>query len=200
MKDDRERRTLENYSDQSESFWKATKEHDVRQNIDALLSRLPANKPMDILDLGCGPGRDLLAFKQLGHHAVGVDGSLKFCKMAKDYSDCPVINESFLSLSLQAESFDGIFANASLFHIPSEHLLEFLQRCYAWLKKGGVLMMSMPRGSFEGFRNDRYVHLMEFAELSSYLKQAGFNIVSSYYRPAGLPIDQQSWLAVVNQK
>jgi len=51
--------TLAHYNDHAESFWAGTREHDVSQNIDALLRHLPAAEPQCILDLGCGPGRDL---------------------------------------------------------------------------------------------------------------------------------------------
>ncbi|MCY4045362.1 MAG: class I SAM-dependent methyltransferase [Cellvibrionales bacterium] len=200
MKDSYEENTIQDYAIQCESFWEATKSHDVSQNIHALLSHLPKKKPLSILDLGCGPGRDLLAFKTLGHHPLGVDGAFEFCQMAKKHSGCPVINARFASLHLAYESVDGIFANASLFHLPSNYYQEFLARCANWLRPGGALMMSLPRGNFEGVRNQRYVNLMEFSQVKNLLEQAGLEVVSHYYRPAGRPLDQQPWLAVVSQK
>ena len=70
--------TIEHYQDAAEQFWLGTRDHDVRQNIDALLRHLEGAGPHAILDFGCGPGRDLLAFKQLGHEPVGLDGSETF--------------------------------------------------------------------------------------------------------------------------
>ena len=75
--------------------------------------------PFAILDFGCGPGRDLKAFKDLGHEPVGLDGSARFAAMARDYSGCEVLEQDFLRLDLPAGRFDGVFANAALFHVPS---------------------------------------------------------------------------------
>lgn len=192
--------TLDHYENRALPFWEGTKNHDVQQNYDALLNALPKNKSLDILDLGCGPGRDLLYFKNLGHHAVGLDGSANFCQMARTYSGCEVLEQDFLQLDLKPESFDGIFANASLFHIPSQELPRVLGELNAALKSEGILFTSNPRGAQEGWQEERYCHFMEFEVYQEYLSQAGFQIMSYYYRPAGKPLAQQPWLAVVSKK
>ena len=66
-------RTLAHYNSNAQAFWEGTRDHDVRQNINALLDHIEATPPFDILDFGCGPGRDLITFKALGHRAVGLD-------------------------------------------------------------------------------------------------------------------------------
>ena len=63
--------TLDHYGQRAEAFWNATREHDVNQNIAALLRHIESRPPFRILDLGCGPGRDLKAFSDVGHVAVG---------------------------------------------------------------------------------------------------------------------------------
>ncbi len=198
--DKREATTLANYSERADDFWAGTKDHDVSQNIRALLNQLPKNTALDILDFGCGPGRDLLTFKQLGHRALGVDGTEKFCQMAKDYSDCEVLHQNFLALDLGEQRFDGIFANASLFHVPSEKLVSVLQQLYRSLKPQGVLFSSNPRGHKDGFQGERYAHFMEFDDSKAYLEEAGFTVVDHYYRPEGVPREQQSWLAIVSRR
>ena len=75
--------TLGHYNANAESFWLGTKDHDVSQNINAFLQALPKDKALDILDFGCGPGRDLSTFKKMGHKPVGLDGSGEFCTLAK---------------------------------------------------------------------------------------------------------------------
>lgn len=75
--------------------------------------------PLDILDLCCAGGRDLVAFKKLGHRPIGLDGVSAFCKMAAARSGCEVWQQDLQQLDLPAERFDGIFANACLFHVPS---------------------------------------------------------------------------------
>ena len=74
--------TIAHYSSRPAEFWEGTKDHDVSQNIDALRRYLPTAEPSVILDFGCGPGRDLKQWTDLGHHAVGLDGCPEFCAMA----------------------------------------------------------------------------------------------------------------------
>ena len=191
--------TLGHYDQNALSFWQGTKDHDVSQNINALLEALPKNKSLDILDFGCGPGRDLATFKSLGHKPVGLDGSSEFCQMAQDFSACQTLNQSFLSLDLKAQTFDGIFANASVFHIPSQKLSGVLSTLHNSLRPGGILFTSNPRGNSEGWNGVRYGHYMEFEQSQFYLEQAGFSILDHYYRPEGKPRHEQPWLAIVCQ-
>jgi SAM-dependent methyltransferase len=109
--------TLARYNERADAFWAGTKDHDVSQNIAALLQPIKRTAPYTILDFGCGPGRDLKVFTELGHTAVGLDGALRFVEMARCYSGCEIWHQDFIRLSLPAEHFDGIFANASLFHV-----------------------------------------------------------------------------------
>ena len=189
--------TLSHYENNAERFWLGTRDHDVSQNIQALMAALPKNQKLKILDFGCGPGRDLMQFKKLGHEVIGLEGSPAFCEMARSYSGCEVWQQDFLKLNLPAECFDGIFANASLFHVPSQELPRVLREFHAALKKNGVLFTSNPRGSEEGWEGNRYGNFMEFGEYRKILEKTGFEVVRHYYRPEGKPLDQQPWLAVV---
>ena len=128
--DEIERVTLSHYENNAVSFWEGTKDHDVSQNIEAFLHALPKNKTLDILDFGCGPGRDITTFKSLGHRPIGLDGSKAFCRMAQEYSGCPTLYQQFLNLKLKENAFDGIFANASLFHIPGQELPRVLTQLH----------------------------------------------------------------------
>ena len=80
--------TLSHYDNSADSFWEGTKEHDVGQNYAAFLSGFPQGKKLDILDFGCGPGRDLRYFQSLGHRPVGLEGSAVFCAMARRFTGC----------------------------------------------------------------------------------------------------------------
>jgi SAM-dependent methyltransferase len=191
--------TLDHYEKNAESFWLGTRDHDVSQNIEAFLQALPEDKPLDILDFGCGPGRDIHTFKALGHRPVGLDGSKAFCKMAYEYSGCITLHQQFLKLDLKKDSFDGIYANASLFHIPSQELPRVLAELHRALRPGGILFSSNPRGNAEGWQGERYGHYMELEISAAYLQQSGFKIIHHYYRPDGKPCDQQPWLAIVSE-
>ena len=125
--------TLGHYNRGAESFWRGTRNHDVTQNLTALLRHLPESGSQTILDFGCGPGRDLIVFRDLGHIAVGLDGAERFAEMARENSGCEVLHQDFLSLSLENEHFDGVFANASLFHVPSQELPRVLRELWGCL-------------------------------------------------------------------
>ena len=188
--------TLQHYDQRAEEFWQGTQDHDVRQNIQELLRHLEGQPPFRILDLGCGPGRDLKAFAALGHVAVGLDGSKCFAAMARQYSGCAVLEQDFLQLELPPESFDGVFANAVLFHVPSEALPRVLRDLRAALKPRGVLFSSNPRGNNEeGWSRGRYGVFHDWDTWRRFMLEAGFEELHHYYRPAGLPREQQQWLA-----
>jgi SAM-dependent methyltransferase len=140
---------LAEYEEDAESFWRHTKGHDVSQNIAALLRHIEGMHQFAILDLGCGPGRDLKTFTELGHEAVGVEGAARFVEMARAYSGCEVWQQDFLRLALPHARFDGMFANASLFHVPRQELPRVLHELCSCLRPRGVLFSSNPRGQNE---------------------------------------------------
>ncbi len=191
-------RTLDHYNQRAEDFRAGTADHDVTQNIAALLDAIETPKPWRILDFGCGPGRDLKAFAALGHEGVGLDGSAQFAAMARAASGCAVLQQDFLALDLPAKHFDGVYANASLFHVPSVELPRVLRELQATLKPRGVLFASIPRGdNSEGWNRGRYGAYHDLDAWRGYMMHAGFTELHHYYRPAGLPRDQQPWLASV---
>ena len=150
-------RTLQDYERRAESFRAGTLDHNVSQNIRALLDHIGGEPAFDILDFGCGPGRDLKTFADLGHRPVGLEGGESFAVMAREHAGCEVWQQDFLKLDLPAGRFDGVFANASLFHVPAQELPRVLLELRAALKPGGVLFSSNPRGNDEeGWNRGRY--------------------------------------------
>ncbi|KPG85462.1 SAM-dependent methyltransferase [Pseudomonas moraviensis] len=193
--------TLGHYNSVAEDFREGTRDHDVSQNIEALLRHIQAEPPLTILDFGCGPGRDLQTFTRMGHHAIGLDGSQEFARMAREDSGCEVWQQDFLQLDLPAARFDGIFANAVLFHVPLQVLPQVLRQLHDTLKPGGVLFSSNPRGdNREGWNGPRYGSYHDLEAWRGLLTAAGFVELEHYYRPAGLPREQQPWLASVWHK
>ena len=190
--------TLAHYNERAAEFWEGTRSHDVTQNIEALLRHVRGAPPLRILDFGCGPGRDLAAFRALGHAPIGLEGSPPLAAMARAHSGCEVWEQDFLALQLPAARFDGIFANASLFHVPSQALPRVLRELHAALAPDGVLFTSNPRGhNEEGWNGGRYGAYHDLESWRAYLEGAGFVELEHYYRPSGLPREQQPWLASV---
>jgi SAM-dependent methyltransferase len=190
--------TLEYYDLSAEDFWEGTRDHDVNQNVAALLQYIEGAPPFTILDFGCGPGRDLKVFAELGHIAVGLEGAARFVAMARAYTGCEVWQQDFLKLDLPDKHFDGVFANAALFHVPSQELPRVLLELHATLKPGGVLFSSNPHGhDEEGWSGRRYSAYWSLETWRRYLSAAGFLELTHYHRPAGRPREHQPWLASV---
>jgi SAM-dependent methyltransferase len=194
-------RTLAHYNRRAQDFWEGTRDHDVSQNIAALLQHIETAPPFELLDFGCGPGRDLRTFKALGHRATGLEGSPQLAAMAREHSGCEVIEQDFLALDLPSARFDGVFANAVLFHVPRQELPRVLGQLHATLKANGVLFSSNPRGNGEeGWNGDRYGTFHDWESWRHVMTSAGFVELTHFYRPPGLPREQQPWLASVWRK
>lgn len=190
--------TLEHYNQRADEFREGTSDHDVSQNVAALLRHIESAPPFTILDFGCGPGRDLKTFAELGHVPIGLEGAARFVEMARTDTGCEVWQQDFLTLDLPEARFDGVFANASLFHVPSERLPSVLRQLFETLKPGGALFSSNPRGdNEEGWNRGRYGRYHDLAAWRGWMTSAGFVELEHYYRPAGLPRAQQPWLASV---
>ena len=193
--------TVGHYEHNAVSFREGTWDHDVSQNRKALLSALAQHDSPHILDFGCGPGRDLVAFQKDGAQVTGLDGSATFCAMAEVASGAPVLHQDFLALELPDSHFDGIFANATLFHIPSREIARVLKELGCALTEGGVLFVSNPRGqNDEGWNGERYGSYYHPDTWKNIVEEAGFTLIEEYYRPPGRPRSEQPWFATVWRK
>jgi SAM-dependent methyltransferase len=198
--DDTTGRTLDHYNRGAEEFREFTRDHDVSQNINALLAAIEGAPPFRILDLGCGPGRDLVAFTRLGHVAVGLEGAGPLAAMAREASGCAVWQQNFLTLDLPQGQFDGIFANASLFHVPGAILPRVLHELFDALLPNGVLFCSNPRAfdaDSEGWHGDRYGSYLTIDSWTRVICSAGLVLEHRFLRPSGKPAREQPWLAMV---
>jgi len=167
--------TLAHYDQRAQAFWEGTRDHDVSQNVAALLQHIEATPPFELLDFGCGPGRDLTTFKALGHHAIGLEGSTQLAALARTNSGCEVLEQNFLELDLPSSRFDGVFANAALFHVPSQELPRVLRELHTALRPGGVLFSSNPRGDGEeGWNRGRFGAYHDWETWRGYMNAAGF--------------------------
>ena len=190
--------TLEHYNRNAVDFHEGTHDHDVSQNVAALLQYIEGKAPFMILDFGCGPGRDLKTLTELGHVAVGLEGAAHFVEMARAHGSGEVWQQDFLKLDLPEKHFDGVFANASLFHVPSQELPRVLRELHATLKPRGVLFSSNPHGhNEEGWNQGRYGAFYDLEAWRRYLTAVGFEELTHYYRPTGRPRFMQPWLASV---
>ena len=121
--------------------------------------------------------------------------------MARANSGCEVLHQDFLAMALPGARFHGVFANASLFHVPSMELPRVLRELNETLHPRGVLFCSNPRGdNEEGLNGDRYCCFFDLNTWRAHVTAAGFSETLNHYRPPGLPRDEQPWLATVWRK
>lgn len=154
-------KTLEYYQKNADLFVEGTVSVDMH---DAQMRFLRMLLPHAyILDFGCGSGRDAKAFLDQGYQVDAVDGSPELCCMASELIGKPVKQMLFDDLSV-SNQYDGIWACASILHLPRRNLVDVLPKISNALKTDGVLYASFKYGSYEGMRNGRY--FIDFTEKS----------------------------------
>ena len=148
-------RTISYYNENAESFAENTL--NLRSEMEAFYQMLRRHiKPgAHILDLGCGSGRDSKYFMDNGYTVEAVDGSPALCEIAGRYINQPVRNILFNDLDY-INTFDAVWANASLLHVPKNDLPSVFKKIHAALKDGGVFYASFKYGDFEGERHGRH--------------------------------------------
>lgn len=142
-----------------------------------------------ILDLGCGSGRDTVAFREAGYAVVPVDGSSGMCHVAEENTGSPVRNLKFDDLDY-TEEFDGVWACSSLLHVASSDLPKVISLIRRSLKDGGMLYMSFKRGDFEGERDGRHYTDMDEGSIMDLAASSGMSVVDMWTsREPGRDID-----------
>ena len=153
MEDSIESSTLQYYENHAMEFSSGTIVADMSNARSRFLNLLQLGTY--ILDLGCGSGRDARAFLKAGYRVDAVDGSSELCRIASEYTGIPVRQMLFQELD-SVETYDGIWACASILHLPKEELIVAFHRIQRALKPGGILYTSFKYGTYEGLRNERY--------------------------------------------
>ena len=138
--------TLRFYNNNAEKYAEQTRNMDVSELYTDFEECLcPGDR---ILDLGCGSGRDSKYFLERGYEVVPVDGSAAMCIAASEYLHIPVRQMLFSELKFKNE-FDGIWACASLLHVPKTQIRDIMAKVERALKPDGVLYASFKYGEEE---------------------------------------------------
>lgn len=135
------------YDANARTFTAETKDLDLSHAWEPFLAALPS--PARILDAGCGSGRDALVFLRRGHDVTACDASARMVAEARANTDLPVHHIAFHDIPWQ-QAFDGVWANASLLHVPHADLPTALERLGRALVVGGTLYVSFKHGTDEG--------------------------------------------------
>jgi SAM-dependent methyltransferase len=179
--------TIDYYNQNLDAYVVRTFFAEMEESRKRFLKYLPAQGR--ILDAGCGPGRDLLAFKEKGYDVLGFDAAEAMVRYVRDELKLPVVQGTFEEMEF-LEEFDGIWASASLLHVPPQNLPDVFKRMWRALKQKGVLMVPLKEGKGvqkEGTRSFTYMreeallpHLKDFILLDQWINaaQAGVNLTA----------------------
>ena len=166
------------YDSNGEEFFENTVNVDMSPHYKEFLNEIPPNG--HILDAGCGSGRDTLMFKSYGYEVTSFDGSTKMCQLASEHANQEVLHLQFQEINFEP-IFDGIWASASLLHVPSTELDDVLIRLKNSLKDGGALYASFKYGDFEGQRNGRYFNDFTDKTVEKLFKRLNFKIMNIWF-------------------
>ena len=191
--------TLNYYAENAADFAENTVNVDFSVTQERFLTRLRPGA--SILDFGCGSGRDTKVFLDWGYRVTAIDGSPELCRIASAYTGIPVRQMLFDDLN-DVETYDGIWACASILHVPSAELPDIFRRMISALKPRGIIYTSFKYGTFEGERNGR--RFTDFTEetFTAFVKQfpeltVDDQWVSADVRPGR---SDEKWLNVILRK
>ena len=149
--------TTDYYNNNAQDFIEGTVNVDTGSLREKFLKYVPTGG--FVLDLGCGSGRDTKCFKDAGYQVTAIDASQEMCIKASQYTGIDVRCMRFEEMD-DVDIYDGVFACASLLHVPEENLPDVLTRINMALKPLGVLYASFKYGDYAGERDGRFFHDM----------------------------------------
>lgn len=191
--------TIKYYDENATTFFENTKDADMRKVYELFLKYLPSGAR--ILDLGCGSGRDTKSFLQAGFDVVAVDGSIEMVKLSTEYTGRQTLHLTFDEMNFK-EEFDGVWACASLLHVPRNCIDSVLKKIYFALKKGGIFYSSYKYGNKEEMKNGRFFNSYDEQAFRKLIKNHTYFVILemkvTYDVRKGR--DNEKWLNVVLKK
>lgn len=151
-----------------------------------------------LLDLGCGPGRDLKYFSSLNFSVTGLEPSPTLARFARHYSNVEVIEQTVQALNI-GKVFDGVWACASLLHVPSSELEKAFLNIARHVSEGGLIYCSFKYGEFEGIRNGRFFTDRTLQSLQSVLPES-LSIIEHWVTQDQRPNRDEQWINAILTK
>lgn len=192
-------RTLTYYNQNAQAFISHTQTINFQDTQERFLSHLrPGSR---ILDFGCGSGRDTRYFLQQGYSADAIDGSEELCRLASQYTGIPVKQMLFQDLDCR-DTYDGIWACASILHLRMEELTDVFRRMILALHEEGILYVSFKLGNFRGERNGRYFTDFDESGFRKYAEQFPELTIRDLWITADVRSgrEEEQWLNIILQK
>lgn len=195
---DQMNQTISYYDENAKEFCKNTVDVDMSFCRDKFLKYMKS--VANILDAGCGSGRDSVVFKQLGYQVTAMDASPEICKEAEKVLGQKVICKTFEELD-DENVYDGIWACASLLHVPKERVEEVLHRLKRALKNEGILYASFKYGDEEKVVNGRLFSNNDERSLRVLMEKSGFGILELFVtQDVREDRREEKWVNVVGVK
>ena len=186
---------VEYYNENADSFVEGSVNADMSDSRNKFTAHLPENAR--ILDAGCGSGRDSKAFLESGYDVVPFDASTEMCKRASELTGREVKNMRFEEMSF-ANEFDGIWASATLLHVPVTELSKIMQKMNAALKDGGVMYASFKYGDGTKMRGERKFSDFNETSIVPLFENAGFKILNNEVGADNRPgRESEMWVEVI---
>ena len=191
-------KTIDYYNQYADEFAQATLNVDMESLYQPFLAELPERAR--ILDVGCGSGRDTLAFLNKGYQVDAIDYSEALVKRATLLTSIAVQQQSFYDIDVQ-DVYDGVWACASLLHSDRNRLPEVLKRIHAALRRGGVCYMSFKYGTTDREKDDRVFTDLDEHQAKVLLDQLdGVAVLKQWITVDKRPDRKEEWLNVLWKK
>ena len=186
------------YNQHAQAFFENTYQVEMESLYAPFLRYLPEHA--SILDLGCGSGRDILAFKKKGYQVEAIDYSAELVKKARELTNIEVCQQSFYDLA-ENNKYDGIWACASLLHCDRDRLPEVMGRIFKALKPNGVLYMSFKYGNTDREKDGRQFTDLDEQQAQALLDQLdGVELLQQWMSVDKRPDRNEEWLNILWKK
>ncbi|WP_372654212.1 class I SAM-dependent methyltransferase [Halobacteriovorax sp.] len=184
---------MDYYNTNANSFIENTLNLDLSDLYEKFTEHLKDNSK--ILDIGCGPGRDLKFFKNSGHNAIGVEPCRELAEFARNYSNCTVLRCSIQEFD-DIDVYDAVWACASLLHLNTKELKETFLIIKNLLKSEGTFYCSFKYGEFEGERSGRFFNDQTLSSLEDLLP-SDLKILESWITDDVRESSDEKWINIL---
>lgn len=191
-------KTLDYYEQHADLFVEDTVAVDFKEMQDRFLQRLSGK---ELLDFGCGSGRDTKYFMESGFHVTATDGSKGICRSASAYTGIPVKQMLFQELD-ETDCYDGIWACSSILHLPKKELKDVFYKMVKALKVNGIIYTSFKYGEFEGERKGRFFTDFTLESFKEFVKDVNGIVIEEYWitRDVRPGREEEKWLNLILRK
>lgn len=167
--------SIDYYNRYAVPYYEETVDVSMEEVMKRFVELLPENA--EVLDLGCGSGRDTIALEEKGFYVTPMDGSEEMCKLAEVNTDEEVLQMTYEEMDFD-DVFDGIWACASLVHLTEDEMREIIDKLVQALKADGILYFSVRKGDRDGIYNGRYFRDYSRKELYGLIdKTSGLELI-----------------------